>query len=138
MKTIEVEASPQKKDLPALTIIIHYILNPDNNGNHLKAMSDYMAHQAWQAAPNETGRFGMPARFLRESAWVIGRYISHKWPDSLPEIYAPRTLEVLLGIQHAMRRAGMHAESTWHYALSAFSRDMEQFVIGLDTPSALA
>jgi hypothetical protein len=111
----------------AMKTIKEYVLHPDHLGCHLRQMAEEMGKQ--MAEENPTDAEGSPgveqeirSSCLDRAAETIACFIHLAWCGSGPQDYAPRALEVLLGLQGRM--CGMDPDSTWAYALCAFNTDI--------------
>ena len=107
----------------SLRTIKEYVLNPNLSGCHLRQMAEKMAENdpanSWvnPAAAQEIRKL-----CLDRAAKTIASFIYLVWDGPGPQEYASRTLEILLQLQDRMR--GMHPDSTWVYAISAFNTDI--------------
>jgi len=103
--------------------IKQYVLEPDLKGMHLRAMVDKLAEQ-------ETARDPGPYpptpevqdQCAQGAAETIAAYIYLVWVGAGPDIYAPRTYEILQNLQDRMR--GMEPALTWNYALTTYIADI--------------
>ncbi len=103
--------------------IRQYVLDPDLQGLHLRTMVDKLAEQEMARRPEP---YPLPdaAReaCVREAAETIAAYIVLVWFGAGPDVYAPRTYDILRGLQDRMR--GMDPDSTWDYAVTTYIADI--------------
>jgi hypothetical protein len=111
----------------AMSAIKEYVLHPDHLGCHMRQMAEEMVQQVAQQC-QATGQ-GSPGRgrqtrssCLDQAAQTIACFTNLAWFGCASREYAPRTLEILLKLQHRMR--GMDPQSTWAYAIKAFNTDI--------------
>jgi hypothetical protein len=101
-----------------------YVLNPDENGSHLRQLAEYMADMYWRNGSREMARRpDAKSIYIERAAEEIAGFIHMVWDGAGPDVYAPRTFEIMRAREDSVR--GIDAGSAWEYALTWFSRDMK-------------
>jgi hypothetical protein len=106
----------------AVASIQAYILHPDQQGSHLCQLAETMAEGEPTKYRTDTAESCQER--LERAAENIARFVYLVWGPVGPEEYAPRTYEMLMGLQRRMR--GMPPHTAWEYALSALGDDIRQ------------
>jgi hypothetical protein len=107
-----------------IPVIKQYVLEPDQNGVHLRKMAECMAEQESRYAriPSED-RADVEQANLEAAAETIASFINLAWGGAgLPE-YARRSYLMLSSLRDRMR--GMDPESTWRYAIDALNVEIQ-------------
>ena len=107
-----------------VAIIKRYILQPDQNGAHLREMAVCLAEEEMAAAKVPLGSRAEARRAcLERAAETIAGFIHLAWGGAGLVEYARRTYELLCALRDRMR--GMNPEATWHYAIFALTVDIK-------------
>jgi hypothetical protein len=105
-------------------VIKRYVLQPDQNGAHLREMALCLAEERMRDAQvPERDRAKARLAQLEGAAETIAGFIHLAWGGAGQAEYASRSYELLCALRDRMR--GMDPKATWQYALYALTVDIE-------------